>query len=41
MQQLRAKRTMKVQDKLEQFGPEKSIIDSSQVIGAYIIVKFL
>ena len=40
MQQLRAKRSTKVQDKLEQFGPEKSIIDSSQVIGAYVIVKY-
>jgi len=40
MQQLRAKRSTKVQDKLEQFGPEKSIIDSSQVIGAYVILKY-
>ena len=40
MQQLRAKRSTKVQDKLEQFGPERSIIDSSQVIGAYVIVKY-
>ena len=40
MQQLRAKRSTKVQDKLEQFGPERSIIDSSQVIGAYVILKY-
>lgn len=29
-----------MQDKLEQFGPEKSIIDSSQVIGAFVILKY-
>jgi hypothetical protein len=40
MQQLRAKRSTKVQDKLEQFGPERSIIDSSQIIGAYVILKY-
>ena len=41
MQTLRAKRNKKVQDKLEEFGPAKSIIDSSQVAGALVILKFM
>jgi hypothetical protein len=41
MQTLRARRNKRVQDKLEEFGPTKSIIDSSQVAGAQVILDFL
>jgi hypothetical protein len=41
MRTLRARRNKRVQDKLEEFGPTKSIIDSSQVAGAQVILDFL
>lgn len=41
MQTLRARRNKRVQNKLEEFGPTKSIIDSSQVTGALRIVEHL
>ena len=34
MQQLRAQRNKKVSEKLNVFGIKKSVIDSSQIIGA-------
>lgn len=40
MQTLRARRNKRVQDKLEEFGPTRSIIDSSQVTGALLIAEY-
>ena len=37
---MRAQRNRKVQDKLNVFGIKKSVIDSSQVVGAMQLIKF-
>ena len=41
MRELRAKRNKKAQKHLEFFGEEKSIIDSSQIVGGLTIMKFI
>jgi hypothetical protein len=41
MQTLRARRNTPVQNKLEEFGHTKSIIDSSQIVGALLIADFI
>ena len=40
MQSLRAQRNKRVQERLEIFGIGKSVIDSSQVVGAMQIIRY-
>jgi len=38
---LRARRKKKAHNKLDEFGPQKSIIDSSQLVGAIVIADYI